>query len=146
MWIETFYDATSNVTAWRVISGERIVHEGELEDDASGLRAYEAASAWIASQERPVSCWKHAVYAPDPGIARQRVTTSRSAPLRLHGWAMCRSGGREPVAVSPQEMRALEERELTCPVCGDACGATLTPDQTVAAVALSWTGKRWHST
>lgn len=148
-WIETTHSAAENITSWRVVvDGEVVVH-GDVAEDASGARAYAIALASSESHGVVVAGWKHAI---DRGIGdpdappHPRTTTAKSVPLLLYGWAICKAQrGREPVGLSPAQVRELESGVLPCPSCGDGCGATLDPSSDVLAVAMGWNGTRWHA-
>lgn len=143
-WIETTHDAFQQRTEWRVVSNDgEIVQHGVVTEDLAGTRAYDIAQQWATRAGLALEGWKHAV-AGNESYMRSRTSTDKSAPLRLYGWANCADGGREGVAVTPQEMQDLESGALACPVCGDGCGAKLEPSAEVTASPLVWNGARWH--
>ena len=143
-WIETTHDALQECTEWRVVSTDgEIVQRGVVTEDLAGTRAYEIAQQWAGRNGLALDGWKHAV-AGNESFMRSRTSTDKSAPVRLYGWAICADGGREGVAVTPQEMQDLESGALACPVCGDGCGATLEPSADVKPGPLMWNGTRWH--
>ena len=143
-WIETTHDALQQRTEWRVVASDgEIVQRGVVTEDLAGTRAYDIAQQWATRNGLALDGWKHAV-AGTESYMRSRTSTDKSAPLRLYGWANCTDGGREGVAVTPQEMQDLESGALVCPVCGDRCGAKLEPSADVTASPLVWNGTRWH--
>jgi hypothetical protein len=143
-WIETTHNALEQRTEWRVVADNGdVVQRGAVIDDVAGTRAYDAAQQWATRNGLAPDGWKHAV-AGHESFMRSRTVTDKTAPVRLYGWANCADGGREGVAVTPQEMQDLESGRLACPVCGEACSATLEPSAEVKMTALVWNGTRWH--
>lgn len=145
-WIETTHHSLDQRTEWRVVAGGEILQRGEVAEDLAGTSAYDIAQRWALDQGVVLIGWKHAI---DRGVdasvlQRSRTTTDKSYPVRLYGYAVCASGGREGVALTPQQMNDLERGALPCPVCGEQCGATLEPAVEVKATALLWNGTRWH--
>jgi hypothetical protein len=143
-WIETTHHALEQRTEWRVVAPDgNVVQRGAVTDDLAGTRAYEVASQWASRNGLSLDGWKHAVDGHD-SFMRSRTSTDKSQPVRLYGWANCADGGREAVAVTPQQMLDLESGALACPVCGDGCGAKIEPSADEKAIALVWNGTRWH--
>ena len=102
-WIETHYKPTENRTEWRVVVDGNVLHTGDVDEDATGLRAHEQAQQWAARNGVTIESWKHAAEHGFFGDLRSRTATDRSTPVRLYGWAICTNGeGREGVGVSPQ--------------------------------------------
>jgi hypothetical protein len=123
-----------------------VLQTGSVNEDLAGTSAYDIAQRWAQGRDVQLLGWKHAI---DRGLdesvlQRSRTTTDKSYPVRLYGYAMCAIGGREGIAVSPQQMNELENGVLPCPVCGEPCGAKLEPSADVKATALLWNGARWH--
>jgi hypothetical protein len=150
-WIETAYRSEEAHAEWRIVVGGRVVEHGTVADDSSGERAFETAQARAVAQDLPVAGWKHSVdhlgrilLAPMLFPVRGRTTTDKSLPLRLHGWAKCGDRGREAIAVSPQQLRDLEDGGIPCPVCEEACGVVFQPSPDAKPTALVWNGTRWH--
>lgn len=146
-WIETTHHSLEQRTEWRVVVDGEVLQSGDVTEDLAGTSAYDIAQRWALDQGVVPLGWKHAI---DRGVnenvlQRSRTTTDKSTPMRLYGYAICGDGGgREGVAVSPRQMNELETGALPCPVCGEACGATLEPAAEVKTSALLWNGTRWH--
>jgi len=146
-WIETTHLATEQRTAWRVVSEGEVLQSGDVHEDLAGTSAYDVAQRWAQDAGVMLVGWKHAIDRgiSDSIVSRPRTSTDNAAtPMRLYGWANCTDGGREAVAVTPQQMRALEDGSIPCPVCGEACGVTLEPTTDVEGSAVAWNGVRWH--
>lgn len=144
-WIETHYKPAENHTEWRIVVDGHVVREGSADDDVTGMQAHEQAQQWAAHHGVTLEGWKHAAEHGGYGNLRSRTATDRTTPVRLYGWAICTSGeGREGIGVSPQQMADLAAGALPCPVCGEGCGATITPTTDVATHAVIWNGSRWH--
>ncbi len=143
-WVETTHNALELRTEWRVDADNGdVVQRGAVIEDIAGTRAYDAAQQWATRNGLSLDGWKHAV-AGHASYMRSRTITDKTEPVRLYGWVNCANGGREGVAVTPQQMQDLESGKLACPVCGEGCGATLEPSAEVKTAALVWNGTRWH--
>jgi hypothetical protein len=144
-WIETTHHSLEQRTEWRVVVDGEVLQSGNVTEDLAGTTAYDIAYEWAVEHDVGLVGWKHAI---DRGVnetlLRSRTTTDKAAPLRLYGYVKCEQGGREAVAVTPQQMHDLEAGVLPCPVCGEGCGAKLQPAAAAKHAALLWNGARWH--
>lgn len=60
-WIETTFYVVEELTRWRVVCGGEVLMKGEVDDDRSGIRAFEVAHRWLTDQQQSAGGWKHAI-------------------------------------------------------------------------------------
>lgn len=79
-WIETTFYVVEAITRWRVVCGGEVLMKGEVEDDRSGIGAFEVAHRWLSDHQHGAGGWKHAVDRTLDGVAPTAATAVESLP------------------------------------------------------------------